>query len=107
MIKATELEAKVIRSIATNSYNECNYGSPKSYAEAANPVWRNSINDAGMPSGVEGKMLSGVCSSLAKKGFAGFSEEGRDSTAWISEAGYNAMIEFFGSHEQAFKDNLY
>ena len=105
MSKATELESKVLRSIATNSYNECNYDTPATFEYAANPIWMNLINDSGIPSGVTGKSLSGVCSSLSKKKFASSYEDGNDSTIMMTEEGWNAMIEFFGSHEECFKGN--
>jgi hypothetical protein len=97
----TANEAAVLRAIATNYYNELNGGSPSNYAECGNPVWKELINDASMKSGIEGKTLSGVCGSLATKGYTGSDDE----CIWIKEPGFDAMIEFYGSVEAAFAGN--
>ena len=102
MILATENEAKVLRSIATNSYCDANYRSPRTYQ--APDVWMDCINDSGLPSGIEGKALSGVCSSLSKKGFASFSS-GKDGSALLLQAGWDAMIAFYGDWEACFSSN--
>ena len=44
-------------------------------------TWANCINDSDKPSGIEGKRLSGVVSSLSKKGFVYV--EGSDNEAVI------------------------
>lgn len=90
-MNVTKNEAKVLWAIATNCFNALNYGTPVSYEEAGNPIWTHSINDAGKPSGVEGKALSGVCGSLVKKGLMGSDEDGDDSTVYITEAGWDAI----------------
>jgi hypothetical protein len=100
-MNATENEAKVLRAIATNFYNECNGGTPATFEQAANPVWLELINDAGMPSGIDGRSLSGVCSNLAQKGFANSDAE----CTWLTQAGWDAMLEHFGGHEATFAGN--
>lgn len=100
---ATANEAAVMRSIATNSYNDMNYGSPSCYKEAGSDIWKELINDAGMPSGIEGKALSGICGSLATKGFTRSDSE----CIRLTEAGWDAMIAFYGSIEAAFEGNPY
>lgn len=82
----TNNEFKVLRAIATNCFAPTNYASPESFDETA-PVWSDSINDAGEPSGIEGKALSGVCGSLAAKGFV---NTGEDDIA-LTQAGFDAM----------------
>lgn len=91
----TANEAAVLRSIATNCYNVLNYGVPSCYEEANNEIWTDLINDAEYPSGIEGKALSGVCGSLARKGLILSFDGGRDSTIMMTKEGYDAMTEFF------------
>lgn len=94
----TSNEAAVLQAIATNCYNVLNYGVPTCFEEANQEIWTNLINDAKYPSGIEGKALSGVCSSLVKKGlihsFTGF-EKG-DATVALTEEGFNAYRAFYG-----------
>ena len=94
----TTNEAAGLRAIATNCFNVLNYGIPTCYAEANQEIWTDLINDAEYPSGIEGKALSGVCSSLVKKGlmksFTGF-EKG-ESTVMLTEEGFNAYSDFYG-----------
>lgn len=94
----TSNEAAVLRAIATNCYNVMNYGVPTCYEDANQEIWTDLINDAECPSGIEGKALSGVCSSLVKKGlmksFTGF-EKG-EATVMMTEEGFNAYIAFYG-----------
>ena len=54
----TSNELKVLQSIATNFFGQ----------QVGDPVWADCINDSHKPSRIEGKALSGVCASLAKKG---------------------------------------
>ena len=96
----TTNEAAVLRSIATNYYNSLNGGAPSNYAEANNPVWSELINDASIPSGITGKSLSGVCGSLAQKGFIGSDGE----CTWLTETGWNALIAHYGTTEAAFAE---
>ena len=94
----TSNEAAVLQAIATNCFNVLNYGVPTSYDEANQEIWTNLINDAEYPSGIEGKALSGVCSSLVKKGliksFTGFEKD--DATVMLTEEGFNAYRAFYG-----------
>lgn len=91
-------EAAVLRSIATNCYNVMNYGIPSCYEEANQEIWTDLINDAEFPSGIEGKALSGVCSSLVKKGlmmsYTGF--EKNDATVMLTREGFDAYTAFYG-----------
>jgi len=91
----TQNEAAVLRAIATNCYNVMNYGNPSCYEEANQEIWTNLINDAEYPSGIEGKSLSGVCGSLARKGLILSFEGGKDSTIMMTEEGFNAYSEFY------------
>lgn len=67
MSSITLNEYRVLSAIATNCFAPTNYGIPETFEETG-PVWSDSINDAGEPSEVEGKALSGVCGSLVAKG---------------------------------------
>lgn len=87
----TENEAKVLRAIATNCFNHCNYDTPENYEEASGEVWNDMIDDAGIESGLDAKSLSGVCSSLNKKGYAKSDSE----TIRMSEAGWEAMMSYY------------
>ena len=53
------------------------------------PVWSDCINDSRHPSGIEGKALSGVVSSLCQKNLLGSDSE----CVWLTETGYQAIIE--------------
>ena len=50
-------------------------------------IWADCINDSSKPSGIEGKALSGVVASLAKKGLIYCSGKGRDAYIRITEEG--------------------
>lgn len=72
----TESERKVLRSIYTNDFGtngDC--------------VWADSINDSAEPSGIEGRSLSGVVSSLMQKGLLHSGGYGRDATIGLTDAG--------------------
>jgi hypothetical protein len=88
----TPYEAAVLRAIATNCFNVMNYGVPTCYEDANAEIWTDSINDAKYPSGLEGKALSGVCSSLAKKGLV---EKSFSETIVLTEEGFNAYVAFY------------
>jgi len=68
----TDLEKLVLEGI-----NNSDYGS-----ELGDEIWSWSINCS-----VTGKMLSGVCSSLKKKGLIDSRDDGEDSTTWLTELG--------------------
>lgn len=67
MTEITRNEHKVLRAILTNDFQ-------------AGGTWANCINDASEPSGIEGKALAGVVSSLAKKGLLICGGRGSDAT---------------------------
>ena len=92
-MKATEKEFKVLRAIATNCFNHLNYGTPEVYEDADAPIWSAEINDAGEPSEIEGLELSGVCGSLARKGFVGTHKDRDGETIWLTEEGFAAYKE--------------
>ena len=81
-------EYKVLRSILTNEYN-ANNGRDNGSAEGTE-TYSDSINDSREPSGITGRALGGVVSSLDKKGLVvadGWG--GRDAGVRLTEAGYN------------------
>lgn len=94
----TKSEAWVLRAIATNCYNELNYGIPTTYEECRNPIWSECINDATYPSLVEGKALSGVCGSLSRKGFVTADGKGDDASIAMTKTGFEAMMKYFGGN---------
>jgi DNA-binding MarR family transcriptional regulator len=78
-IQITENERKVLRAILTNDFGD---GDDLAWR------WSNSINDAGEPSGLSGKTLSGVCASLAQKGLVqADGQSGRDACIRLTPAG--------------------
>jgi hypothetical protein len=66
-------EYKVLRSIAFNEFGD----------GPGTDIWADCINGSKYPSGIEGKALSGVVASLAKKGFIRCEGTGRDATIRI------------------------
>jgi hypothetical protein len=80
-------EIEVLRAIATNCFNHMNYGVPTTYEEANAEIWKDCINDAKYSSSVTSRALSGVCSSLVKKGLIISSSE----TIRLTEKGFEAF----------------
>ena len=66
-------EYKVLRAIAFNDFGD----------GPGTDIWADCINGSKYPSGIEGKALSGVVASLAKKGFIRSEGTGRDATIRI------------------------
>lgn len=81
-MKLTKSEKKVLKAIHHNYY----HGNDSIVRD---PIWSDSINDSSFPSGIKGKELSGTVSSLKKKGIVDINNDGKDSTIWITELGYN------------------
>ena len=69
----TSSEYKVLRAIAFNEFGD----------GPGTDIWADCINGSKYPSGIEGKALSGVVASLAKKGFIRSEGTGRDATIRI------------------------
>jgi hypothetical protein len=83
-MKLTEKEKAVLKAMAFNHYGE------------GTCTWSWAINESREPSGIEGKELSGVISSLTKKGLfrVDEGETRKEDSIWTTEAGKAAMIEF-------------
>jgi hypothetical protein len=80
----TSNELKVLLSIINNDYQTFD----KSDRELiGSSTWTFVCED----SGIKGKSLSGTISSLTQKGLVGSTLGGKDSTIWITEAGYNEL----------------
>lgn len=83
----TEKELAVLESIIDNDYQSFE----KSDRDLINsPTWLFVCEN----SGVEGKQLSGVVSSLTKKGLVGSEldkKRSADSTIWITELGFEVL----------------
>jgi len=75
----TENEIKVLNAICHNFYGD----------GPGDHIWSDSINDSHKPSGIEGKALSGVVSSLTQKGMVETGGDKKDATCWVTEAGMN------------------
>lgn len=82
-IHVTHNEMAVLRSVLNNFYLDSTEGE----AVINNGVWSNCINDSDTPSGIEGKALSGVVSSLVKKGLLGTNGE----SVYLTRPGYEAV----------------
>jgi hypothetical protein len=84
MTQITENERKVLTAILHNYYNS-----------SVNPVdievWSLQIEDSQKPSGLHGRTISGVCSSLAKKGLVTTGGSGREQTIALTQAGYDEV----------------
>lgn len=77
-VATTEKEYRVLRAILTNWF-----GNSDPTAE----IWSAQIDDANEPSGLRGKTLSAVCSTLTQKGLVKSSGSGRDAVIWLTAAG--------------------
>ena len=80
-MKITENELNVLLSIINNDYQTFD---KSDRALIKSPTWTFVCED----SGIKGKSLSGTISSLSQKGLIGSTLDGKDSTIWITEAGY-------------------
>jgi predicted MarR family transcription regulator len=81
-INLTELEKKVLRAINDSDYGE----------ELGEPIWRGTERFVNTPS-ITGKALSGVYSSLNQKGLVVSTEDGKDSTVYITDLGIEVCKE--------------
>ena len=98
----TPKEVYIIEAIVSNEYSGYNYHLPSpdtTYDEiwtaGGHSCWTNTIEDNGAKHGipVSGKEISGVLSSLNKKGFV-ISSTGREGTAYVTKAGWEAYAEY-------------
>lgn len=70
-INLTDLEKEVLTGINNSDYGD----------QLGDPIWSYSIDFA------SSKILSGVVSSLTKKGLVSSQDEGKDSTVWLTDLG--------------------
>jgi len=96
----TQKEIYIIEAIVSNSYCCNNYKLPSatlSYDDAVQgeEIWANTIDDNGAKHGeiVIGKEISGVVSSLNRKGYVVSSGSGRDASVMVTEEGWKAYQE--------------
>lgn len=87
----TDKEYRVLRAILLNDFTNVNGAMPENYADATE-IWANSINDSAEPSGITGRSLSGVCSTLAQKGLIYANGRGEDATVRLTQGGYDAAM---------------
>lgn len=78
-ITLTELEKQVLEGINNSDYSD----------ELGDAIWQGSENCK-----ISGtKQISGVYSSLSKKGLIGTQQDGKDSTVWLTETGISICKE--------------
>lgn len=75
-MNTTELENKVLVSMLHNHYGD-----------EGSAVWAWAHNDSTKPHGLPKATVSGVISSLCKKGLMWSNEDGRDSTIGLTDEG--------------------
>ena len=95
MTKITELERTVLINIAENEMTELNGGVPTERSEAC--TWTDSIEYGGPGNGikgVEGKVLSGVLSSLTQKKLIDHMEDEDGDTTWLTGEGFKVYQTF-------------
>jgi len=82
----TENEFAVLQSLAFNAYGD-----------GGSDVWAWAVNDSSKPSGITGKALSGVVSSLCKKGLYKTGDAGgKDGEyLWRTALGDQVVEKFF------------
>jgi hypothetical protein len=81
----TDKEGKVLKAVLTNDFTMSNGRVPEKY-DGPDWIWSDCINDTRFPSGIEGKTLSGVVSSLCRKGLLKSDGE----CVALTEAGFTA-----------------
>jgi hypothetical protein len=99
-MKITNKELYIIEAIVSNEMSSNNYFLPSytsSYeeAQANSSCWSETIDSNGAIHGekVTGKKISGVVSSLRKKGFISCNGRGADSTVNVTREGWKAYQE--------------
>lgn len=85
MTKVTQNEYKVLRAILRNNFHNMSGA-----WTIGSEIWSDCINDSQEPSGIEGKTLSAVVSSLSQKGLV--KKFGPDVVALTAE-GYNIAVD--------------
>ena len=73
-MKLTEFEKIVVRVLAENEYSD----------NLEDPVWTFIIEDN---TNLHSKQISGIVSSLTKKGLVNSNDNGKDSTIWLTKNG--------------------
>lgn len=92
----TSNEMKVLRTVCRNDFTGANGALPKNYSEASDWIWSDCINESRFPSGIEGRALSGVVSSLCQKGLLQIDgNSGRDACVRLTEQGFNEVAGTF------------
>lgn len=90
MTTATSLEARLIRLILNNQFND---------SGAVNvDVWTFSVYDAGWNNK---QQFAGVVSSAVDKGFVKSFEDGAESTMRVTDAGRDAYLDFMDGQDKA------
>jgi hypothetical protein len=83
-MKITENEKSILESIINNDYQNFD---KSDRALINSSTWTFVCED----SGLVGKVISGTISSLTQKGLVGRTQDGNDSTIWITELGFEAL----------------
>jgi len=95
MVEITDLEKIVLINIAENEMTPSNGEVPESVDDVS--IWTESIEEGGPLSGPRGKSLSGVLSSLTKKGLTFHYEDKKhpeDSSTWFTDKGFEVYKTF-------------
>lgn len=98
----TPKEVYIIEAIVSNEYSGYNYHLPDAFTTTYEDIkmygdscWTDTIEDNGAKHGipVRGKEISGVLSSLNKKGYV-VSCHGKEGTALVTKAGWEAYVAY-------------
>ena len=88
----TVKEQAVLVAIYWNFYGNCGISERTGREQRLDsPVWSDCINHSSKPSGVEGRSLPGVVSSLAKKGLVTCDKDSEGDLITLTEAGLAAL----------------
>jgi hypothetical protein len=90
-MKTTELEAKTLVNIAQNLLSSLNGAIPQTFEDTMHGCWTDCVGSDG-PYELSGKQLSGIFSSLTKKGLI-ISDSGSEGATELTEAGFTAYQE--------------
>lgn len=89
MTQVTASELLVLKAVFYNYFSPSNGRGLETDIDAQ--IWSDCINDSAKPSGIEGKALSALVSTLSQKGFLWSAGSGRDRCVGVSRAGYDTI----------------
>lgn len=89
MTSVTHAEMLVLKAVFFNHFSPSNGQGKETDIDEA--IWSDCINDSAKPSGIEGKALSALVSTLCQKGFMRSSGSGQDRCVSVTRAGYDVI----------------